>query len=126
MITVGYEQARGLRQVHEKPGGFEASCSRTFALPVSDLYRHFLDARLRAKWLGRHKLTVRKATESKSMRITWGDGSNLDVYFWDKGERKSSVQIQHGKLAGATAVASSKAFWKERLARLSELLAGSR
>lgn len=125
MVTVGYEQARGLRKLHQKPGGFEASSNKTVPVPVAELYRHFHDARLRSKWLGKAKLTVRKATENKSMRVTWEDGTNVDIYFWAKGEAKSSVQIQHNKLAGEAAVQRSKAFWKEALGRLGAALAGS-
>lgn len=33
MVTVGYEQARGLRQKHEKPTGFDVGRSKTFPVP---------------------------------------------------------------------------------------------
>ncbi len=122
MVTVGYEQARGLRSLHQKPDGFEASASKTFSVPVAELFRRFDDAGLRAKWLGKEKLTVRKSTEAKSMRVTWGDGSNLEIYFWPKGESKSSVQLQHNKLADEADVQSHKAFWKAALQRLGEQL----
>jgi hypothetical protein len=124
MVTVGYEQARGLRAVHQKPDGFAASSSKTVPVPVSELYRHFHDARLRSKWMGQVKLTVRKATENRSMRVTCEDGAGVDIYFWAKGEAKSSVQIQHNKLQDEADVQRRKAFWKEALERLSATLAG--
>jgi hypothetical protein len=38
MVAVSYEQARGLRKPHEKPEGYEIAKSKTFAVPLSDLY----------------------------------------------------------------------------------------
>ena len=40
-------------------------------------------------WWARSDLTVRKVTPEKSMRITWGDGSNVDVNLYTKGEAKA-------------------------------------
>jgi len=122
MVAVGYEQAHGLRALHQKPDGFEASSSKTLPVPVGELFRQFNDAKLRAKWLGKEKLTVRKSTEPKSMRATWGDGTNLEITFWAKGEMKSSVQLQHNKLADEAEVQARKAFWKAALERLGRVL----
>ncbi len=49
MITVGYEQARGKRQKHEKPEGFEISSSKTMAASLALLYRAWTDAKLRRR-----------------------------------------------------------------------------
>ena len=51
MVTVGYEQARGLRQKHQKPEGFEISSSKTVAVPLARLYDAWANARSRARWL---------------------------------------------------------------------------
>ena len=69
---------------------------------------------------------MRKATPEKSMRITWEDGTSVEVYFAAKGEKKSQVAIQHRKLAGKADVAKAKAYWGERLAALGETLAASK
>ena len=34
MVTVGYEQERGLREKHQKPDGYSVSASKTVAVPV--------------------------------------------------------------------------------------------
>jgi hypothetical protein len=39
MVAVTYEQARGLRDVGEKPSGYEISVSRTIAAPVSKAFK---------------------------------------------------------------------------------------
>lgn len=124
MVTVGYEQAKGLRQKYQKAGGFSATASKTIATPLARLYQAWGDGQ-RNKWLKESTMTVRKATLNKSMRITWSDGStHVAVYFWDKGPGKSSVQIEHSKLPGASAVADKKAYWGRKLGALKTLLEG--
>src|SRR3972149_4551619 len=71
MVTVAYEQARGLRQKHERPQGFQISRSKTVAVPVSKLYAAWKDAKLRGRWLADGPLVVRKATPNRALRITW-------------------------------------------------------
>lgn len=122
MITVGYEQERGLRQKHETASGFSASISRTIHVPLRKLYGAW-DSKSRGRWLTRETLTVRKATANKSMRITCGnDGSNIEVNFYAKGPGKSQVVVQQNKLAKADDVRKAKAFWSKSLDNLKELL----
>jgi uncharacterized protein YndB with AHSA1/START domain len=117
-ITVAYEQARGLREKHEKPGGYEVSGSKTIGVPVAELFASWHDAERRERWLPGQPLVVRKATEPKSLRITWPDGSHLDVNLYAKGEAKSQVGLTHGKLPDAEQAERMKAFWAEALGRL--------
>lgn len=117
MVTVGYERARGLRVVHQKcDGEVEASKSLTLNVPLGQVYPHFADAKLRAKWL-KEKVVVRTATENKSMRLTWPDGSIVCVYFWPKAD-KVQVTIQHTKLSGVEDVEKSEAFWTDALPKM--------
>jgi hypothetical protein len=122
MITVGYEQARGLREVHQKTDGFSANVSRTFNAPLETLYESWSDAKKRKRWIGDGTMTVRKATENKSIRITWSDGTNLDVNFYPKGDAKSQVSLECSKLPDAASVQSRKAWWSDALARLKSQL----
>jgi hypothetical protein len=123
MVTVGYERIKGLREVGQRRGGgYETSKSKTFPVPVARLYRAFHDEGIRARWLPGIELTVRKATADRSMRITWDDGSSVEVGFYAKGEAKSQVAVQLGKLASKQAADERKAFWGERLKALAELL----
>jgi hypothetical protein len=60
MVTVGYEQARGLRQKHQKPGGYEVGASRTMPVSLSTLFKAWKDPKARRRWLAGKKLVVRK------------------------------------------------------------------
>lgn len=120
MITVTYEQARGLRDVHEKPGGYEISVSRTIEAPVGKAFKAWTDEKIRKKWLPAN-LTIRKATTNKTLRITWEDGkTSVSASFLPKGSGKCQVVAQHMKLPDAKAAAKMKKFWGEALDRLKQ------
>src|SRR5687768_2992089 len=125
MVTVTYEQARGLRAKHQKPMGFEISVSRTMAAPVSKVFRAVQDENTRKLWLKTTgaPLTIRKATLNKNIRMTWTDGkSNVQVAFAAKSAGKTQVVAQHSKLADTKAGARMKAFWSDALASLKDLV----
>ena len=123
MVTVGYEQARGLRAVNQSARGFAASASRTIGTSVGELYDAWNDPRARARWLLDAPVEVKRSSDGKSMRMTWTVGdSSVEVGFFAKGAGKSAVQVQHGKLKSAAAVARQKAFWRDALDRLKALL----
>ena len=123
-VTVGYERIKGLREIGQRrSGAYEASRSKTIAAPAEQITKAFTDAKLRKKWLPGIKLTIRKATAGKSVRITWDDGTDVTVWLTVKGTAKSSVAITHAKLSGKEDAAARKAFWGERLDALAELLA---
>jgi uncharacterized protein YndB with AHSA1/START domain len=122
MVTVGYEQARGRRQAHQKTDGFSASASRTFPVSLERLYEAWSNGTQRKAWLGDAIITIRKETENKSMRITWnaadGAATNLEVNFYAKGEGKSQLALEHSKLPAIHDVETKKEFWKAALDRL--------
>src|SRR5215216_5511705 len=123
MITVAYEQARGLRVKNQDcDGNYQASASRTFPVPLDRLFAAWQDDELRRRWLP-DAITVRKATPTKSMRITWeADGSSVSANFYAKGEGRSQVSVDQTKLADPDAVAAMKALWAAALERLGALL----
>ena len=119
MVTVTYEQARGLRDLYQKPKGFEVSVSRTIKTSLEKLYKAFATEKARKTWLPEDGLTIRKATPNKSLRVTWNDGnSSLEISFSSKNDDKSQVVVQHSKLPNAKAAAKMKKFWGEALDRL--------
>jgi uncharacterized protein YndB with AHSA1/START domain len=121
-VTVGYERIRGLRDKGQRRGGgYEASKSRTFAVPVSKLYKAFANARTRQKWLP-VKVAIRTAIADKSIRLTWDDGSIIVIGFLPKGTAKSAVAVVHSKLPDRAAIAKVKELWSGYFDRLDEVL----
>jgi hypothetical protein len=120
----GRAQPEGPRTPREREAGaYVASASKTVNVAVAALYAAWSDRATRSRWLP-EPFEVRKQTESRSMRITWADGSSVEALFLDKGADKSSVQLDHTKLPDAEAAERMRAFWKERLAALKTQLDG--
>ncbi|HEY8244746.1 MAG TPA: hypothetical protein VII68_14870 [Casimicrobiaceae bacterium] len=117
MVTVGYEQAKGLRKTHQKADGWSGSASLTIAAHADDVFAAWNDARRRRAWLP-DPITIRKSTAPKSLRITWHDGSNVDVNLVAKSPDRTQIGVEHSKLASAKAVADAKRYWKDALGRL--------
>lgn len=116
MVTVAYEQERGLRRKHEQADGFQVSRSKTMAVPVSSLFEAWRDGRQRARWLGERNVQIRKATPHKSIRITWIDGrTHVECNFYARGATRSQVTVQHRKLPSAAAGEQMKQYWGEKL-----------
>ncbi len=119
-ITVGYERLRGLRDVGQRRGGaYEASKSKTFAVPAMKLWRAFASKAARARWLG-VDAAERSQRPHTTLRFDWPDGTAVDVFFAAKAPQKTQLTIQHKKLPNRRAVDDAKAFWGERLQALAE------
>lgn len=122
MVTVGYEQAAGLRAKHQKVDGYSVSANKTINVPINTLYKAWADTRTRKKWLA-DSFTIRTSTPDKSLRLLWNDGkSTVDVNLYVKGEAKSQVSIEHSKLKSARDAAKLKKFWTEKVEALKALL----
>lgn len=123
MVTVTYEQARGLRQKHEKPSGYEISVSRTVNAPLASVYKKVANEKTRSLWLSEGGVTIKKSTLNKSMRMIWKDSkTSLQISFLGKGDGKSQVVVQHSKLPDAKAAAKMKSYWGKALDRLREVV----
>ncbi len=122
-VTVGYERARGMRRLHERPDGFSVNASKTVAVPLERLYAAFLDESLRDQWLEIGTLRVRTSQPERSARFdVLPTGTILTANFIAKGETKASVQLQELKIASADDIESRKAFWKASLHQLAVVL----
>lgn len=122
-VTVGYERIRGLRERGQlRSGTYRTSKSRTMAVSLTRLYRAFSQPRLRSQWLPGVTLAVRKATPNRYLRITWEDGSSVEVGFISKQRSKAQVAVQHSKLPSREATDRMKQFWTERLHALAGFL----
>jgi hypothetical protein len=118
-VTVGYERARGLRQVHEVPGGFQVSVTRTIAATADDVWRDFVEPSRRDRWLETGALRVRAGTGTpgKSARFDDQDGRIVHIYLTGKGPR-CSVAVTTEHLADRDDVEAHRALWKTRLGQL--------
>jgi uncharacterized protein YndB with AHSA1/START domain len=123
-ITIGYERARGLRAKYQTlSGSFQVSTSKTFPISVGKLFKAFAEAPQRNRWLERGTLKLRTSQRGKSARYDFRDGISRVVAFFDPKDRnRTTVTVQHEKLPDAGAVEGMRAFWKERLTRLGEIL----
>jgi hypothetical protein len=116
------ERVRGLRDMGQRRGGtYEANKSRTFAVPVETLFEAISNARTRKRWLDA-SMKVRTSNENKTIRASFDDGTLVQFYFTDKGN-KSAVNVQHQKLADKEAATRMKEWWTEKLDALAKLLA---
>ncbi len=122
-VTVGYERASGRRAVGEHAEGFAITASKTVAVPVDRLYEAFVDESLRERWLPGGALRERTSSRPKSARFDWGDGSTrVLVGFTSKGDARSTLALAHERLPDAEEAERMKAFWRDRVAGLKELL----
>jgi hypothetical protein len=118
-ITVGYERASGRRAVHESSDGFSVTVSNTIAVPVERLFERVCDP----GWPAEGALRMRTSQPARSARFDWEDGTTrVQAYFYAKGDSKSTVHIQHERLADADAAEQAKLSWRERLSELKRAL----
>jgi uncharacterized protein YndB with AHSA1/START domain len=125
MVTVTYEQARGLRAKHETPTGYQVSASRTLTVSDAQVFQAWKDSRARGRWLTGIDLTLRTSAPDKRLRFhVPADQSVVEVYLTAKGDAKTQVAIQHSRLPNAAAVKRQKAFWQSALSALQTCLEG--
>jgi hypothetical protein len=118
MVVVVYEQARGLRQVHETAGGFQVSASKTLPIPIGKLYSWWTTKR--SSWLDAKGIVVTSATKNKYVHLEMADGTKVDVGFYAKAKGRSIVAVEHRKLKSAAASKKMKVWWGGQLELLSD------
>lgn len=118
-IAIGYERARGLRQVLERADGFAASISLTVNAKLGALYEAFADE---AKRLEQSGHAVSRSKDGRTLRVNLDDGSKLEMNLSGKGDR-SQVNVAHRRLKSAKQAKESKAFWQTTLDELQAKLA---
>ena len=122
MIAVEYERARGLRVRHQTATGFSVSVSTTVAASLADLYEATANASRRRRWFPPGEFAESSRTKDKYYRGSWNGDARLEMGFYKKGELKSQVSIQIGKLQDNAQVESERVAWKAALATLKALL----
>ncbi len=119
MVTVTYEQARGLRAKHQKPERFQISRTATLSAPISKSLTAWNDENGRSRLLQEPRQVIRKATPTKTIRMIWKDGkTSVEVGFNAKGDGKTQVTVRHSKLPNVREAERMKAYWGEKLEQL--------
>ena len=123
-VADSYERARGLREVGEHADGFTITASKTVAVPVERLYDAFVDASLRRAWLPDADLRERTPPGPRSARFDWGDGDDARARHLRRQGRREEHRGASPTSASPTRAEADrmKAFWRERVAALKEVL----
>ena len=88
---------------------------------MEKLFEAFAKPRMRSKFLP-GGIKVVSSTPSRRMRMTWVDGTPVQLGFLSRAAGKSTVAIQHEKLPDKTTALEMKKIWGECLDRLAEIL----
>ena len=120
-ITVGYEQARGLRLPGQRPdGAFEANVTRTLPVPTEVTLAWLTDPDRRRRWLDVEP-ELRSTRAVRSLRWAWPDGSRVTVHVHAAPGDRTRLSVQH-RTTDADALAELKAAWTGRFDRLQQAL----
>ena len=88
-------------------------------MPIERLYEAVVDSSRRAIWLPDGRLSERTATRPKSARFDWADGpTRVNVTFLAKGDNKSTIALEHRRMASADEAEQMKNYWRSRIAAL--------
>jgi hypothetical protein len=117
MVTVGYEQMRGLREKHQKSDGFSISATKTLTAHPERVYSAWNVDGERYRWLGA-ALKVRSVTHPTSIRLAGSDGLSQVVVMLRAKGAKTQVSVEHSKLKDAADAQRMKGFWTQALDRL--------
>jgi uncharacterized phage protein gp47/JayE len=124
MVAVTYEKARGLREQHQQPDGYQISKGKTYQVPAMRVFTAWNDPVERSDWLPTLDITVTTATPGKSIRASVSDGTRLDVNIYAKGAERAQIALQHQKISDAETAETWKAFWSDALEGLKKKLEG--
>jgi uncharacterized protein DUF4287 len=124
-VTVGYERARGMRARHETTSGFQVSVQKTVGASADRIGTAFTQTRQRNRWLEGGTLAARPTKPGRAAAdFDAADGSRVTIYLVAKSKDSTAVQVVQTKMAGADDVATQRAFWRERLQVLADVVAG--
>jgi hypothetical protein len=123
MVTVTYEQVKGLRKKYEKVEGFQISKTKTINTSVKKVYDAVKEKRVRNRWLKDPGFKLTSSNNNKSIRGKWIDGkSGIEFQFYKKEKDKTQVTVQHSKLKSLREAEKMKKYWEENLNNLKSRL----
>lgn len=134
MVTVRYEQARGLRAPHQRASGaYEVSVSRVIQAPARRVFDCFVEPADLSRWFARGAAVDARVggryrnrdgdrgeflalRPPKLLRFTWENPRHapdtvVEIAISKKGPRKVSAALTHRKLRSRRDVAKMKEAW---------------
>ena len=123
LLTVGDEQARGLRRMHQRGLRYQVYRQKTLAAPLAAVWSAWHDQNTLAHWLPGVAFELRTFTQDKVLHLTWPDGTWVAVRFWARGDRTRLV-VAHKKLLSSRDVLRLQDYWSAALERLQSAVAG--
>jgi len=118
MVTVEYERARGLRQIHQTADGFSVSATKTLNAGLADVYAATANAAKRKAWFPSGIFKLSSQTPEKYVNGAWNDSARINIGVYSKGANKVQIAVQISKLATKTQVERERQVWKAALAKL--------
>lgn len=120
-VTVGYEQAVGLRGKHEMPDGYQIQRQRVAGVDADAAWAAIEDADRRHLWLPESSEARPRSTRAdrRQLQLDW-DGlasprGRVLLAVQPKGEGKCAIGAMHSKLASPEAAEQAKALWTKRI-----------
>jgi uncharacterized protein YndB with AHSA1/START domain len=123
LVTLGYEQDRGIRQKHQRGLRFEVDRSKTLTAPLDVVWAAWRDPFTVARWLPDIAFQTEKETPNRILHLNWPDATHVVVTFSEKAG-KTKVAISHERLRDSADVERLQEFWSGALERLKDVLAG--
>jgi hypothetical protein len=124
-VAVSYDRARKGRAVGERTDGFAATATRTIGVDAATAFDAFMDESARVDWLPDGHLRTRTSTRPRSARFDWETGETRVLVTFDaKGTEKTTVAVEHSRLADADEADKAKLRWREALTALKTQLEG--
>jgi len=97
LVTVGYEQDRGIRQKHQRGMRYEVDRSKTLSVPLDVAWAAWHDEAILSRWLPGVAFQVAKTTPNRILHLDWPDRTHVVVMFSEKAG-KTKVVISHERL----------------------------
>jgi len=123
MIAVEYERARGGRKKNEREGGtFAVNVTKVMPASLSKLFAAATDEKTRKDWFPTGAFEETSKTKDKYWRGKWKKDRKLEFGFYAKGEGKSQIALEIGKLPTEADVEKERTAWKKAMEKLAASL----
>ncbi len=121
LLTVGYQQDRGLRQKHQRGSRFEVDRSKTVTAPLDAVWDAFHDPGTRGRWMPGAAFAIGKSTPRRILHLDWPDRTHAIVTFSEHAGR-TKVVVSHERIASLEDARQVQNLWTAALRQLKEIV----